>query len=350
MNFKKFLGSFSLLSLSSMLFADETEKVAESVADTAEKQFELMAATGTKDPQSAAEAVADIATKTTNEFKSMLHLDELTAYLTWGNLARVITSLIAILIFFIIYKVIQNVIKNKASQRMQPHTVGLLKKAVSYVFYIIMAVYILGLFGIKLSAVWGAAGVAGLAIGFAAQTSVSNVISGIFVLTEKAMKIGDFIEVDGVSGTVDSISLLSVKIRTLDNQVIRIPNSTVINTKLENYSLFDMRRYVFNVSIDYGSNLDAAMAALKTVPARCPTVITNDENFAPSYAFTTLGDSGINMCICVWCNRADFWQTKSDVCENVVKAFNENGINIPFNRVDVTLLNEKTVPAANIKA
>jgi len=298
----------------------------------------------------AVQAATDIAVQTTNEFKSMLHLDELGSYFTWGNLAKVITSVIAIIIFYIAYKMIKKVIKTKAADKMQPHTIGLLNKAVSYIFYVIMAIYILGLFGIKLSAIWGAAGVAGLAIGFAAQTSVSNLISGIFVLTEKTMKIGDFIEVDGVSGTVDSIGLLSVKIHTLDNQMIRIPNSTVINTKLQNYSSFDIRRYVFDFSVDYGTDLDKAMEVIKTIPYLCPTVLKDKVGYEPNAYWTTLGDSGINGCIVVWCNRADFWSTKTTICSTLVKVFNENGINIPFNRMDVTLLNEKTIPSASYKA
>lgn len=326
MNLKKIINSISLLGLSSLMFAEEN--VASQAVQTA----------------------ADIAVQTTNEFKSMLYLDELGKYLTWGNLAKTVTSLIAIIIFYIVYRIIRKLIKNKASQKMQPHTVGILTKTVSYIFYIIMAVYILGLFGIKLSAVWGAAGVAGLAIGFAAQTSVSNLISGIFVLTEKTMKIGDFIEVDGITGTVDSIGLLSVKIHTLNNQMIRIPNSTIINTKLENYSTHDYRRFVFDFSVDYNSDLDKVKSALNEVVSRCPTVVKDNPTYASSSAFTELGESGIKGCLIVWCGKADFWTTKCDVCEQTIKVFRENNINIPYNRMDVTLLNENTIPSANFKA
>ncbi len=301
-------------------------------------------------PENILEATAGIAQGAMTETKNMLHLDELKEYLTWGNLAKLITSLIAILIFYIIYRVIRGLVKKNVAKKVQPHTMVLINKMIAYVFYVIMAVYILGLFGIKMSAVWGAAGVAGLAIGFAAQTSVSNLISGLFVLTEKTMKIGDFISVDGVNGTVDSIGLLSVKIHTLDNQMIRIPNSTIINTKLQNFSTYDYRRYVFEVSIDYGSDLDKALEALKKVPAKCPTVINDNPAYAPCAAFTTLGDSAINMNLIVWCKNVDFFATKTDVCMNVVKTFNEEGINIPFNRMDVTLLSEKTIPSPSYKA
>ena len=304
--------------------------------------------------ESAVDAAADIAIKTTqgvkNEIVNMLNLNALSSYLTWGNLAKVITSVIAILIFYIVYRLIRHFVVKASSKNLKPATVRVLSKAVSYVFYVIIVMYILGLFGINLSAVWGAAGIAGVAIGFAAQTSVSNLISGVFVLTDKAMRVGDFIEVDGISGTVDQVGIISVKEKTLDNQMIRIPNSTIINSKLINYSTHEYRRYVFDLSVDYGTDLDKAIEVLKTVPARCPTVITNRADLAPAAFCTTLGDSGIGMNLVVWCKRTDFIQTKGDVCRETVKTLNENGINIPFNRLDVTLLNENTVPAVNLKA
>lgn len=298
----------------------------------------------------ATQGAVDIATGTANEIRSMFHLDELADYVTWGNLARVITSVVAILIFWAIYRGILHIAKKGASKKFEKKTVKTISKCISYCFYVVIVMYILGLFGIKLSAVWGAAGIAGVAIGFAAQTSVSNLISGVFVITDKAMKLGDFIEVDGISGTVESVGIISVKVKTLDNQVIRIPNSTIINTKLINYSSLPYRRYVFDLSVDYGTNLEKAIEVLKTVPGRCPTVVTDKPEYAPNAFCTTLGDSGINMSLVVWSKRENFLQTKGDVCLQTVKALNEAGINIPFNRMDVTLLTENTVPSISKKA
>ncbi len=290
------------------------------------------------------EGAAEIAAGTANEIKSMFHLDELSSYFTWGNLAKVVTSVLAILLFWCVYRVIRHVVKKTATKTLQKKTVGIIVKAISYCFYVLIVMYILGLFGIKLSAIWGAAGIAGVAIGFAAQTSVSNLISGLFVVTDKAMKTGDFIEVDGVSGTVDSIGIISIKVRTLDNQLVRIPNSTIIDSKLTNYSALPYRRYVFETWVDYDCDYDKAMEVAKSVPARCPTVILDNPKYAPNAVWTTQGDSGMNINIIVWCKREDFLQTKSDVAINTLKAFNEAKINIPYNRMDITLLSDDTVP------
>ena len=292
----------------------------------------------------AANGAIALAAGTAQEVKSMFHLDELASYLTWANLAKVVTSVVAILIFWVFYRIIRHFVKKTASKTLQKKTVSIIVKAISYCFYILIVMYVLGLFGIKLSAIWGAAGIAGVAIGFAAQTSVSNLISGLFVVTDKAMKIGDFIEVDGISGTVDTIGIISIKIHTVDNQLVRIPNSTIINSKLTNYSALPYRRYVFETSVDYGSDFDKAMEAAKTVPARCPTVIVDKPEYEPKVVWTTHGDSGVNLNIIVWSKREDFLQTKSDVSLNTLKAFSEANVNIPFNRVDVTILDDKTVP------
>ncbi|MBR4598854.1 MAG: mechanosensitive ion channel family protein, partial [Treponema sp.] len=136
---------------------------------------------------------------------------------------------------------------------------------------------------------------------------------------------------------------------TVDNQLIRIPSSAIINTKLKNYSTYDYRRYVFAVSVDYATDLDKAVEVLNGVPARCSLVVKDNANYAPKVLVTDCLDSGIGMNLIVWCKRPDFFDMKTEVCIQTVKAFNENGINIPYNRVDVSMLTDKTVPALSFK-
>ena len=280
------------------------------------------------------EHAAEIAAGTANEIKNMFHVDEFASYLTFENIAHVVTSVIAILIFWGVYRIVRHFVKKVASRNLEKKTVKMITKAIGYCFYVLITMYVLGLFGVKLSAIWGAAGIAGVAIGFAAQTTVSNLISGIFVVTDKAMKIG----------TVETIGVISMKVRTLDNQLIRIPNSTIINTKLVNYSAFPYRRYVFETSVDYASDFDKVIEVAKTIPSRCPTVVADNPDYAPKVVWTTHGDSGVNLNIIVWSKRENFLQTKNDICVQTLKAFSEANINIPYNRMDITLLADDTVP------
>ena len=293
----------------------------------------------------------NVASETVNQMQNFFHVNEIVNYVKEPeHIVKFVTGVIAILIFWLVYRLIRHIIKKGAARKFEAGTVKTLTKAVAYIFYVLIVMYVLGLFGINLTAIWGAAGIAGVAIGFAAQTTVSNLISGVFIVTEKTMKIGDFIEVAGVSGTVDKVGLLSIKLHTVNNQLIRIPSSTIINTQFINYAAFDYRRYVFEVDVDYSTDLDKAIEVLSSVPSKCSLVVTDKDEYKPKVLITGCEDSGIGMNLIVWCERANFFDMKTEVCVQTIKAFNENGINIPYNRMDVSVLTDKTIPSLSFKA
>ncbi|MBQ2313548.1 MAG: mechanosensitive ion channel family protein [Treponema sp.] len=297
--------------------------------------------------QATVETVAEVTQGVAKETRSMLHIDDLLAYFTWANILHVVTSLLAILIFYVAYRLLRRLIKQRALVKVQPHTAVLVSKSISYVFWALMVMYVLSLFGINLQAVWGAAGVAGLAIGFAAQTSVSNIISGVFVLSEKAMKIGDYISVGDVNGVVDSVNLLSVRVHTLDNQMVRIPNSSIINGTLTNYNYFDKRRLVFSFPVPYEADMEKVLEAVGTVPSLCPSVVQDP---APAVFYDGFGDDGITMKLAVWFNRTDFIKVKNEGYINIVKVCRDAGFEIPFTHLDVNFYDADKQAAAKKKA
>ena len=254
--------------------------------------------------------------------------------LTWENLFKVIGAVIILLAMWIVYKIILRSIKKVPLEKTNEHKQQIAVKFVKYIFYISVVVYVLGLFGVKLSAIWGAAGIAGVAIGFAAQTSVSNVISGLFVLTERSLKVGDTIIVNGITGVVDTISLLSVRVHTFDNQMVRIPNSTIINSNLTNNSYHDKRRITLGVSISYDADMKTALEVLEKAPALCPTVL---EEPAPAVWFDGFGESGIDMTVAAWFKPENFLQTKNDLFIAIKKVLDEAQIEIPYNQLDVKM-------------
>ena len=213
----------------------------------------------------------------------------------------------------------------------------ILIKFLRYVFYVIIVMYILSLFGVKLSAIWGAAGIAGVAIGFAAQTSVSNLISGLFVITEGAIKIGDTIIVDGITGVVDSINLISVTVHTLDNEMVRIPNSTIINANLMNKSFHSKRRLTVTCPVAYGNDLQLALDTYLKAANDCETVLKDP---APAVWVNEFGDSGIDITVAVWFNPKDFLKTKSDLHIAITKEKAAAGLETPFNRLDVSMVGD----------
>ena len=256
---------------------------------------------------------------------------------TWENIFRCIGGIIVIFVFWLIYRGLRRAIRKIPEKKFSKAKSAIAEKAVKYLFYLSSGLYLLSLFGIDLTAVWGAAGIAGIAIGFAAQTSVSNLISGIFVITEGSLHPGDTIIVDGITGVVDEVKLLSVRVHTFDNQMVRIPNSTIIDKSLTNNSYFKCRRLTVAVSVDYSSDMRKCLEVLSRAPSLCPTVLNDPE---PKVWFDGFGNSSINMVVAVWYKPADFLTTKNDIFVAIKKVLDEASIEIPFNKLDVKILQE----------
>ena len=257
------------------------------------------------------------------------------SFLTWENLFKLIGTLIIIFIFWIIFKILVRGIKKVPEKKLPKARSLILIKFLRYVFYVIIVMYVLSLFGVKLGAIWGAAGIAGVAIGFAAQTSVSNLISGLFVITEGAIKIGDTIIVDGITGVVDSINLISVTVHTLDNEMVRIPNSTIINANLMNKSFHSKRRLTVTCPVAYGNDLQLALDTYLKAANDCETVLKDP---APAVWVNEFGDSGIDITVAVWFDPKDFLKTKSDLHIAIMKEKALAGLETPFNRLDVSMV------------
>lgn len=273
------------------------------------------------------ETIGKHITEFTNWFKELI---------SWENLFKAVGAFFVILLMWIVYKLIVHSLKKISPKKLPEARVAAVIRGIKYFFYVVVVLYILSTFGVNLKAIWGAAGIAGVAIGFAAQTSMSNLISGLFVLTEGAIHIGDVIIIDGVTGIVDEVKLLSVRMHTFDNQMVRIPNSTIINNNLTNNSYHKARRITISVSIDYSTDMNKALEVLSKAPSLCPTVLTNP---APTVWFDGFNDSGINMTVAAWFKPSDFLKTKNDLFVSIKKVFDDNGIEIPFNQLDVKIKN-----------
>ena len=256
------------------------------------------------------------------------------SFLTWENLFKLIGSLLILFVIWLIFRIIAKAIRKVPEAKLPAQRAAIVIKFLRYIFYIVVVLYVLGLFGINLKAIWGAAGIAGVAIGFAAQTSVSNLISGLFVLTEGSIHVGDTIIVGDVTGIVDEVKLLSVRVHTYDNQMVRIPNSTIIGSNLTNNSYHNKRRLTLKVGVDYSTDMRKALETLQKAPSLCPTVLSDP---APAVWFDGFDASSINLVVAVWFKPVDFLQTKNDLYVAMKQVLDEAGISIPFNQLDVHL-------------
>ncbi|MBS7266432.1 MAG: mechanosensitive ion channel family protein, partial [Treponema sp.] len=232
------------------------------------------------------------------------------SFITWEHLFKFIGSVFILFIIGINFRIIAKAIRRVPESKLPAQRSTVILRFLKYCFYVIAVLYILSLFGINLKAIWGAAGIAGVAIGFAAQTSVSNLISGLFVLTEGSIHVGDTIIVGDVTGIVDEVKLLSVRVHTYDNQMVRIPNSTIINSNLTNNSYHNKRRLTLKVGVDYSTDMRKALETLQKAPSLCPTVL---EDPAPAVWFDGFDASSINLVVAVWFKPVDFLQTKNDL-------------------------------------
>ncbi len=277
--------------------------------------------------EAASQAANDIFLSKTDSFITWLK-----GFVTWENLFKGLGTLLIIFVIWIIFRLIAKAIRRVPESKLPAQRAEIVIKFVRYLFYIVIVLYVLGLFGINLKAIWGAAGIAGVAIGFAAQTSVSNLISGLFVLTEGSIHVGDTIIVGDITGIVDEVKLLSVRVHTYDNQMVRIPNSTIINSNLTNNSYHRKRRITLKVGVDYSTDMKFALETLKKAPELCPTVLKDPE---PAVWFDGFDASSINLVVAVWFKPVDFLQTKNDLYIAIKQVLDEAGISIPFNQLDV---------------
>ncbi|MBI4815659.1 MAG: mechanosensitive ion channel family protein [Deltaproteobacteria bacterium] len=228
------------------------------------------------------------------------------------------------------------IVATRALRRAFARTVGellpvhqsvLAKRAIGYAIYTLAAVWILRELGFEPSVLLGAAGVATVALGFAAQTSVSNLISGLFLIAEAPFKVGDVIRTEGFTGEVMSIDLLSVKLRTFDNLYVRIPNETLLKTSLTTMTRFPIRRYDLHISVGYDSDLTRVRELLEQV-AFDNTVCLDDPK--PVFIFQKFAESGIDVQFSVWGLRERYLELRNSISEDVLRALRREGIEIPF--------------------
>jgi len=170
----------------------------------------------------------------------------------------------AILVFgMIIARLLAGAVGRMAGKYVGEQHKVLFRKMAFYMMVCIVAASVLRELGFKLSVLLGAAGVLTVAVGFAAQTSASNIISGLFLLAEKPFQIGDTVKIGGTVGVVEAVELISVKLRTYQNHLVRIPNEEVNKSQVENMTYWPLRRVDIEVGVAYKENVDRVMDIIK---------------------------------------------------------------------------------------
>lgn len=213
-----------------------------------------------------------------------------------------------------------------------------LDSLVKYSLYIILALTVLQRFGVQTTSIVAAIGSVGVAIGLALQGSLSNFAGGIIILLLKPFKVGDYIIQGGLEGTVSEIQLFYTTLTTGDNRKIVIPNGQLADNSLINVTAADTRRLDIKVGISYKSDVKLAKdILLKLGNSDADTL--KEGGKAPRAAVDELGESAVNMLLRVWTPTDKYWDVKFRLTEAVKASFDEAGIEIPFNQLDVHLIN-----------
>jgi len=252
---------------------------------------------------------------------------DIITFLSSGNIWIFIRACILIVLGIVFAKLISTALIKLVSNKMDNHRLMLIKRGSYYLILILFLISALRELGFNLSVLLGAAGVFSVAIGFASQTSASNLISGLFLVAERPFTVGDIIRVGTTTGEVLSIDLLSVKLRTFDNLFVRIPNESLIKSEVTTLTRFPIRRLDVLVGVAYKEDLKKVRATLDDVANKNPLCL---EEPKPLYIFQGFGESSLDIQYSVWAKREKFLELKNSIHEEIKNAFDENEIEIPF--------------------
>lgn len=247
----------------------------------------------------------------------------------WEALAG---AFVVFLVGLLVLRIAVRIIIKVFTRSMREQSRELLRKSLIYIGSVILFVMVLNTAGVSIGALLGAAGVVGIAIGIASQTSLSNIISGFFLVSERFFEIGDVVRIGENTGIVSSIDLLSVKVKTFDNILIRVPNQRLIEQDIYNITRFPLRRMQFMVIVPIQVPLNKVFEALETAATNVADVLQEPE---PFIYFRSFMENGSELTVGVWFERRNFVQVRNDMAQSIQAVFMERGIPIRSRAISV---------------
>ncbi len=244
------------------------------------------------------------------EYSGKLTLALITLLIGWWLISRLMSSIESML----------------AARKVDRALSSFISSLVSIVLRILLLISVASMIGVETTSFIAMIGAAGLAIGLALQGSLANFAGGVLIMLFRPFRAGDWIEGQGVSGSVDSIQIFHTTLKTADNKVVIVPNGALSNGHITNYSREPRRRADINIGIDYSSDIKRAREVLLDI-AKDPRVQLDP---APVVFVTGLGESAVNISLRVWVATGDFWPVTFEFTELAKERLTEAGIGIPF--------------------
>lgn len=207
--------------------------------------------------------------------------------------------------------------------------------------WIILIIAIIGTLGIETTSFAALLAGGGMAIGLALNGTVQNFAGGIMILIFRPFKAGDFIEMQGFTGTVTEVTITSTKLTTTDNRVIIIPNGAISNGTINNYSHMPMRRLDITVDVEYGTSSEKTCELLQTLIKQDDKILTAETSGKadPFVALSSLKDSSIQFVVRVWVKSEDYWDVNYDLLKKIYEELPKNGVQFPYPKLDINILN-----------
>lgn len=247
------------------------------------------------------------------------------------RLTEILVAVILCLMGFLIARVISNTFIRTIGHKFNAHQRLVWRRGIFYFIFLIFLMASLKEAGFKLSVFLGAAGILTVALGFASQTSATNLISGLFLIGEGSFEIGDTIQITlirghTIEGEVLSIDLLSVKLMTQDNVYVRLPNEQLIRAPVMNLSKFPIRRIPITLAINFHEDIIKVREVLLGVANAYPLVLADPK---PAVTVTAFRESSIELLFAVWCVQSNFLKVRDEMQERIRNGFVDNQIEIP---------------------
>ena len=234
---------------------------------------------------------------------------------------------------------------SKTKSELDDKLFGILESSIKYIIWFLGFIYVLNYLGVEITPIVASAGVFGIAISFAAQDIIANFFGGAMILADRPFQIGDRVKINGELGDVVSLGVRSTRIKTLDHQLLTIPNSVFSSSMVTNYAMPDVKLKVkMPVSVAYGSDVKRVKEILLEIANRA----SEEEDYilkdpAPGVYFLEFGESSLNYMMVVWAGRFNMsWEVKDKINFLIDERFREEGIEIPFPQMDIHLKKDST--------
>ncbi|HGS5203881.1 TPA: small-conductance mechanosensitive channel MscS [Vibrio cholerae] len=248
---------------------------------------------------------------------------------------NVISAILILFIGNLVVKVVAGSVANVLKKKeMDKAVVDFIHGLVRYTLFIIVLIAALSRIGVQTASVVAVIGAAGLAVGLALQGSLSNFAAGVLIVAFRPFKSGDYVEIGGVAGSVDSIQIFQTVLKSPDNKMVVVPNSAVIGGAITNYSRHETRRVDMVIGVSYKSDLQKTKRVLRETLEKDPRILKDPDM---TIGVLTLADSSINFVVRPWCKTSDYWAVYFDSMQAIKEALDANGIEIPFPQMDVHL-------------